>query len=167
MIKIEERLPSDFYEKDSKKLCNEFPYNLCSFKVLPDPVFYIPFKDDFPILDSLTKKNLKRDFSLLYIPPKEETVVSKGSTSTSYPLQTMFDCYKESILSYNYNEFKTIVLNELQLNKSDQESLEYFLETFGYEAFDFLTEIIRHRHNSIDYSTPIYSKFYFTLLHID
>lgn len=104
-------------------------------------------------------KNKKKDFSLLYIQPTEESLIRNFNTSTSYPLHTMFECYKNNIPSYNYNEFKMIVLNELQANKSDQEVLEYYLETFGYEAIDFLTEIIRHRNKKIDYSTPIYGEF--------
>lgn len=161
MEKIEERLPKDFFQKKSQISMNHFQYSPCEIKLVHDALFYIPLKDDFPIFDNLAAKNQK-DISLLYVQPKQITTY-KNENSTLYPLQTMFECYKDSIPSYNYNEFKTIMLNELQSAKSDQEILEYFLEIFGYEAIDFLTEIIRHR-NNIEYSFPVHGKLIFTFL---
>lgn len=84
---------------------------------------------------------------------------NKNETTSSYPLETMFECYKNSFPNYNYNEFKMIILNELQSTKSDEEILEYFLEIFGYEAIEFLTEIINHRNNRIDYGSFINGKY--------
>lgn len=153
--KIEERLPKDFYQKRSQWTSNNFDYNPCQIKLLHDPLFYIPLKDDFPILNNLVAKKQK-DISLLYVQPVEKTV-PKYENNKSYPLQTMFECYKDSIPSYNYNEFKTIILNELQSVKSDEEIMDYFLETFGYGAIDFLAEVIRHR-NKIEYSPPTYGR---------
>lgn len=159
MDKIDEKLPNDFFANNSNQShTTEFPYDPCKIKLLTDAVFYIPLQDDFPILDNLGKNNQQKNFSLLYIQPKEEVLRRNEPASASYPLQTMFECYSTSIPSYNYSEFKTIILNELQSTKSDQEIMECFLETFGYEAIDFLTEIIRNRNNRIDYSTPMYGK---------
>lgn len=156
MEKIEEKLPNDFYQRDCKRAYNNFTYDPCQITILPDTLFYIPFKDEFPVLDSLAKKNLNKDISLLYTYPKEEIVRSENSTS--YPLETLFECYKDSFPTYNYSEFKMIVLNELQSVKSDEEVLECFLETFGFEPIEFLSEVIKHR-NTIDYSTPISGEY--------
>lgn len=153
MEKIEERLPDNFFKKNSEAYVNPFHYNPCEVTLTHNSLFYIPLKDHFPILDNLAAKNQK-GISLLYVQPKEEPSY-KIDNSSLYPLETMFECYKDSIPSYNFNEFQTILLNELQSTKNDQEILENLLETFGYEAIDFLTEIIRHR-NNIEYSVAIY-----------
>lgn len=150
-------MPNDFYEKKSHQLYKDLLYDPCGCNLILNPLFYIPFKDNFPLLDDINSKN-KKEFSLLYVQPKEEIPLTNQITSSGYPLQTMFECYNDSIPSYNYNEFKTIVMDTLHSSKSNDEILDYFLETFGYGAIEFLTEIIRHRNNKIDYSTPIYGK---------
>lgn len=159
MEKISERLSNDFYEKQILTTFTEFSYDPCRVNTSTDPLFYIPFKDDFPALDKLKKRNQKNSFSLLYVQPKEETIKTNCDTNLLYPLQTMFECYKDSIPGYNYSEFKTIILNEFQSTKSDEQIMDSFLETFGYGAIEFLSEIIRHRHNRIDYSVPIFGEF--------
>lgn len=83
---------------------------------------------------------------------------NKNESTAFYPLETMFECYKDSFPNYNYNEFKMIVLNELQSMKNDQEILEYFVEIFGFEAIEFLTEIINHR-NKIEYAPFINGEY--------
>lgn len=155
--KIDQKLPTDFYQKNCSRIHNNVPHDPCEITLPPDTFFYIPFKDNFPELDRLALKNQNKDISLLFTYPKEE-VVTKSENSIGYPLQTLFECYRDSFPTYNYNEFEIIVLNELHSNKIDQEVLESFLETFGYEPIEFLSEIIKNR-NKIEYSTPIYGEF--------
>lgn len=157
MEKIEEKLPSDFYEKRYKWSCINFPYDPCQIKLHHDTLYYVPLKDNFPVLDSLEKRSNSKDISLLYVYPMVKSTNKNESTSV-YPLETMFECYKDSFPNYNYNEFKMIVLNELQSMKNDQEVLEYFVEIFGFEAIEFLTEIISHRNNKIDYAALMNGK---------
>lgn len=128
-----------------------------------DPMFYIPFEEDSSLLDKLEKRNQQNDFSLLYVEPKDDTN-NRNDTNYIYPLHTMFECYKDSIPSYSYSEFKMLILNELESTKSDQEIMECFVEIFGYESIDFLTEIIRHRNGRIDYNTTIYGNIGFKIL---
>lgn len=154
--KIDQKLPDDFYQKD-KRTYNTYIDVPCEIISPADTLFYIPFKDNFPELEWLSFKNQNRNISLLYKYPKEE-IVTRNENSTGYPLQTLFECYKDSFSTYNYSEFEIIVLNELQSNKTDEEVLESFLETFGYEPIEFLSEIIKNR-NTIDYSTTIYGEY--------
>lgn len=134
-----------------------FSYDPCKIKLHPDILYYVPLKDSFPLLDSLEQRNNNKDISLLYVYPAVKTT-NIIETTSSYPLETMFECYKDNFPSYSYDEFKMIILNELQSSKSDQEILEYFLEIFGYETIEFLTEIINHRNNRIDYGSFINGK---------
>lgn len=155
--KIDQKLPNDFYQKDCSRIYNNFLHDPCETTLPADTLFYIPFKDNFPELDRLALKNRNKDISLLYTYPKEEIGIKSGN-SIGYPLQTLFECYRDSFPTYNYNEFEIIILNELHSNKIDQEVLESFLETFGYEPIEFLSEIIKNR-NNIDFSTTIYGEF--------
>ncbi|XP_056637201.1 activating signal cointegrator 1 complex subunit 3-like isoform X1 [Diorhabda sublineata] len=148
-----DRLPNNFYTANNTR-------NLDTNQVVnsnlqeTDPLFYIPLKEDFPEIDRFLEKPQKDNFSLLYIKPKEtnQHVVNDNG----YPLETMFQCYGQSITGYDYRDFKGIVHTELNSNKTNDEVMEYFLETFGYESFDFLTEIIKHRYEKIDYTSQLY-----------
>lgn len=154
--KIDQILPNDFYQKDCNVVYKNLSHDPCEVTLPAETLFYIPFKDNFPELDRLALKNQNKNISLLYTYPKEE-ILTKSENSIGYPLQTLFECYKDSFPTYIYNEFEIIVQNELNSNRTDQEVLESFLETFGYEPIEFLSEVIKNR-NKIDYNT-IYGKF--------
>ncbi|XP_072381205.1 activating signal cointegrator 1 complex subunit 3-like isoform X2 [Diabrotica undecimpunctata] len=156
--KVTERLPNNFFKRDKLNIPQK--YNDINIDIpikTINPIFYIPLKEELPELDKTlekTKKSQKDNFSLLYVKPKE-TEQNRSSNET-YPLETMFECYGQSITGYDYRDFKTIVHTELNSSKSNDEVMEYFLETFGYGSIDLLTEIIRHRNGKIDYSSQQY-----------
>ncbi|KAJ8967760.1 hypothetical protein NQ314_002643 [Rhamnusium bicolor] len=153
---IIERLPNNFFKKaPAKLLLKNNEYDPCQGRKPIDPIFYIPLKEDFPELDKTFEKSQKNDFSLLYIKPKERPMETANEDS-GYPLEAMFEFYKDVISSYDYREFKAIIYTELNSSRSNDELMEYFLDTFGYAAFDFLTEIIRFRTKKIDYSSSVY-----------
>ncbi|XP_018561947.1 activating signal cointegrator 1 complex subunit 3 isoform X3 [Anoplophora glabripennis] len=152
---ITDRLPNDFFQKDTNHILpgsNSYDPRQ-EFKSI-DPIFYIPLKENLPEIDDLQKQK-KKNFSLLYVHPKKPTP-NTTNENEAYPLETMFECYRDVIPHYDYREFKAIIHTELNSNRSDDELMEYFLETFGYTAFDFLTEIIRHRNKKIEYGSAIY-----------
>ncbi|KAJ8917587.1 hypothetical protein NQ315_000070 [Exocentrus adspersus] len=149
---INERLPSNFYEKKKNHSISVNYDPRQEFKPV-DPMFYIPLREDFPELDNLEKQKTN-NLSFLYVHPKKSTTDDVPSNE-AYPLQTMFECYKDVIPHYDYREFKAIIHTELNSNRSNDELMEYFLETFGYAAFDFLTEIIKHRNQKIEYSSVL------------
>lgn len=159
MENITDRLPNDFFQKETSHILRgSKSYDpRQEFKPV-NPLFYVPLKEDIPELDDL-QKHKKNDFSLLYVHPKKAS--SNGTTSSeAYQLETMFECYRDVIPHYDYREFKAIIHTELNSNRSDDELMEYFLETFGYMAIDFLTEIIKHRNKKIEYGYTVYGKFY-------
>lgn len=123
---------------------------------ITDPIFYIPLKEEFPELDKYFEKQ-QDNFSLLYVKPKIVDAKSRHEDN-GYSLETMFECYRQSISGYDYRDFKTIVHNELNSNKTNDEIMDYFLETFGYGAIDFLTELIEHRYKKINYNSQISGK---------
>lgn len=109
-------------------------------------VFSLPLLDNLPDVDNNDQKN--KCFSLLYVEPKNQCIQREIE---AYPLETMFEIYKESIPNYNYNEFKSIVQDQLMSDRSDDDVVAYLLDTFGYTIFDFISEITRNRHKKIDY----------------
>lgn len=130
-------------------------YDPCAGLPEKNPMLYIPLRDEFPELDRILEKQPKNQFSFLYVKPKEEIQSTPEVVhySDGYALETMFDCYRDSIPHYTYDEFKNIVQRELNSIKSDDEVMGSLLETFGYDVFDFLNEIIRHRYKKIDYDS--------------
>ncbi|KAJ8934565.1 hypothetical protein NQ318_017264 [Aromia moschata] len=111
---ITERLPNNFFKKEKRRLMRiDNKYDPCQGAKLIDPIFYIPLKEDFQELDKTLKKAQKNDFSLLYVKPKEEPINNILSDEQAYPLETMFECYKDVMPNYDYREFKTIIHTEL------------------------------------------------------
>ncbi|CAG9864266.1 unnamed protein product, partial [Phyllotreta striolata] len=149
-----ERLPSDFYKTKTRILKSSLPANLNPTNQTTDTIFYLPFNEDFPELNGLADNKSKDEFSLLYVKPTEKppSKVENGA----YPLETMFECYGQSIPGYEFNDFKTIVRNELESTKTNDEIMNYFLETFGYDAIEFLTALIENRGKKIDYGSQTY-----------
>ncbi|KAJ8984827.1 hypothetical protein NQ317_013026 [Molorchus minor] len=158
---IKERLPNKFFErgkiKTATSVVSNNKFDPCQGATPINPIFYIPLKDDFHELDKALQESQKSDFSLLYVKPRDDSHNNViNNESQAYPLETMFECYKDVMPNYDYREFKSIIHMELNSSRSNDELMEYFLETFGYSAFDFLTEIIKHRQKKIDYSSAIY-----------
>lgn len=150
---ITDRLPNDHfnrvYNKDTQP---SWDIDFLKPYVSLNPVFSVPLKDKFPEIQNKIDNQKKNEFSLLYIDPKNDS----QKHSESYSLQTMFEIYKDSIPNYNYEEFKSIVQDQLISNKSDDDVAAYLLDTFGCAIFDFISEIVRNRHNVIDYSSKQY-----------
>lgn len=152
--------------QDSKRISlsdiKDLKYNPCDNGKRLDPLFYIPFREHFPELDILLEKHhQKNGISFLYVEPKEGQNRSNKNDVFIYPLETMFECYKDAFPNYEYEDFKVIVKTELNSMKSDDEVMEYFIETFGYGAIDFLQELIRNRRKKIDYGSTVFGKSLF------
>ncbi|KAL1501849.1 hypothetical protein ABEB36_007098 [Hypothenemus hampei] len=63
----------------------------------------------------------------------------------------MFETNRDSLINYNYRQFKTIVEDQLNSSNSDDDVVAFLLDTFGYGLFDFITEIVKHRSQGINY----------------
>nr|XP_023023600.1 uncharacterized protein LOC111511815 [Leptinotarsa decemlineata] len=108
-----EKLPKNYYEHVSKPVIRKIEYDPQEgFKSL-DPVFYIPLKEQFPELDKTLEQSRRENFSFLYVKPREQNSKSSSGGDPAYPLETMFECYKDLIPSYNYQDFKAIIHTEL------------------------------------------------------
>lgn len=109
-----------------------------------NPIYYIPLLEDLPQVEQLTKKSSKSDFTFLQ-------PFQTSSSNDSYKLDMMFEIYKDAIPNYNYEEFKSIVREQLESDRNDDEVVAYLIDTFGCNLFDFISEIVRNRHKNIDY----------------
>nr|CAH7750403.1 unnamed protein product [Callosobruchus chinensis] len=153
---IADRLPNNHYEKQSSKaVLKNVRFDPRDAMKALNPLYYVPLRDEFTELEDMLKKSQKNDISFLYVKPPETITSSNGvpsrTTNKVFHLEELFNCYSELIPHYSYEEFKTIVHRELNSNKNDNEVMDYFLETFGCLAFDFLNEIVRHRDSKISY----------------
>lgn len=108
-----------------------------------NPIYYIPLLEDLPQVEQLTKKSSKNDFTFLQ-------PLQTSPSNDSYKLDTMFEIYKDAIPNYNYEEFKSIIREQVESDRNDDEAVAYLIDTFGCNLFDFITEIVRNRKN-IDY----------------
>lgn len=152
------KLPNDFFEIPS--VINDEVYNQydpCESAKEPFPFFYVPLQETLSQLDKIPGRK-EDQFSLLYVKPTSE------KKSEKYPLEAMFECYKPSIPNYDFHQFRSIVQNVINSDYNDDELLEYFIETFGCEAFDFLSEIVKHRNKKIDYGSSFDGKNCYIML---
>lgn len=147
------KLPNDFFEIRTQNDANYNEFDPGQGAKEPFPFFYIPLQETLPQFDQISKRK-DDQFSLLYIKPNE----TKNKKDAVYPLEAMFECYKASIPHYDYHEFCTIVQNAICSDNSDDQLMEYFIETFGCEAIEFLTEIVQHRNKSIDFGLAFEGK---------
>ncbi|KAF7284822.1 hypothetical protein GWI33_021579 [Rhynchophorus ferrugineus] len=147
---IADRLPVDHFEKKHHTfILNNTDLSKCMKN--ENPIFSLPLLDNLPDIENNDQR--KNAFSLLYVEPKNQ---SNQKEIEAYPLETMFEIYKESIPNYNYNEFKSIVQDQLISDRSDDDVVAYLLDTFGYTIFDFISEIIKNRYKKIDYGDRLY-----------
>lgn len=115
-------------------------------------MLYVPLREELPEVEKNLEKKDKNDFSLLYA---GDTKNRDPKAIESYPLETMFEVYKDSIPNYIYKEFHLIVEEQLTSARSDDEIVAYLLDTFGCSVFDFITEIVRNRHKRINYGSTL------------
>ncbi|CAH0555030.1 unnamed protein product [Brassicogethes aeneus] len=150
---LNDKIPPNFFKKKSKSMPKS-NNNINILKPNLNPLFFIPLKETFPELDKIFQKDQDKNISLCYNQPQATT----SKVNNAFCLEELFECYKTLIPGYNYNEFGPIIYNELSSSKSNDDVMEYFLETFGLKAFDFLNEIINNRGKKINYGPNLVVK---------
>ncbi|KYB27053.1 activating signal cointegrator 1 complex subunit 3 [Tribolium castaneum] len=131
-----DNLPGDFFKKGSEmarliKSDVEKPAE----KPL-DIIFYIPMSENEPCIEGEVE---------------ELSLAAAASTGAPYCVKKRYDYYKSKMAEFPFEEFKEIIITGITSQKSNEELLNYFLDVFGCEVFEFLNEIIQHRSAQIEW----------------
>ncbi|KAK9889219.1 hypothetical protein WA026_004497 [Henosepilachna vigintioctopunctata] len=140
-------LPFDLLIADNQQ-GHEEVLNLEKVSLPEEPLFFHPINFELktmkiPAIDNLFK----------YVEDKQNVI--KKKEIEKYPLFEKYEIYRCKIPAFSkFDEFANHIQQELFSNKTKDELFNDFLDTFGCEVFDFITEIIEHRYLNIDFSTP-------------